>query len=33
MTKPNQSYYLVLYDLENIDYVDKNGINIYKKNR
>jgi hypothetical protein len=31
MTTPNQSYYLGLYDLENIDYVDKNGINIYKK--
>lgn len=31
MTTPNQSYYLGLYDLETIDYVDKNGINIYKK--
>ena len=25
------SYYLGLYDLENISYVDKNGVNIYKK--
>lgn len=27
----HHSYYLGLYDLDNIDYTDKNGINIYKK--
>lgn len=32
MTKKNQHcYYLGLYDLDIIDYTDKNGINIYKK--
>jgi len=25
------SYYLGLYDIDNIDYVDKNGCNVYKK--
>lgn len=31
MTQRQNTYYMGLYDLDVIDYVDKNGINIYKK--
>ena len=31
MIQRQNTYYMGLYDLDVIDYVDKNGINIYKK--